>query len=94
MPPSQLAHAPPRHLVLAECVLWHTRKAGQTQSQPTHQWPTCRYNISNFDLPYLIDRAAALKLTKFPYWGRLKNKCASLLCLCLTYVSAAMLGRW
>ena len=50
-------------------------EAGQTQPHPTFCWPTCRYNISNFDLPYLIDRAAALKLTKFPYWGRLKNKC-------------------
>ena len=33
------------------------------------------YNISNFDLPYLIDRAVALKLNKFPYWGRMRNKC-------------------
>ena len=37
----------------------------------------CRYNISNFDLPYLINRAAALGLTKFPYWGRLRNKYAA-----------------
>ena len=33
------------------------------------------YNTSNFDLPYLINRAAALKLNKFPYWGRMRNKC-------------------
>jgi len=45
------------------------------QLSPHLSLPACRYNISNFDLPYLIDRAAALKLTKFPYWGRLKNKC-------------------
>ena len=31
------------------------------------------YNISQFDLPYLIDRAKALKVTKFPYFGRLKG---------------------
>jgi DNA polymerase delta subunit 1 len=35
------------------------------------------YNTSNFDLPYLINRAAALKLNKFPYWGRMRNKCAA-----------------
>ena len=40
----------------------------------------CRYNTSNFDLPYLINRAAALGLTKFPYWGRLKNKRVPLAC--------------
>ncbi|KAI0313537.1 DNA polymerase family B-domain-containing protein [Amylostereum chailletii] len=32
------------------------------------------YNISNFDLPYLLDRAEALKASKFPYLGRIKNK--------------------
>ena len=31
------------------------------------------YNISNFDFPYLLDRAAHLKVAKFPYWTRLKN---------------------
>ncbi|KAM0756294.1 hypothetical protein T439DRAFT_308756 [Meredithblackwellia eburnea MCA 4105] len=31
------------------------------------------YNISQFDLPYLIDRAKALKAATFPYFGRLKN---------------------
>jgi len=31
------------------------------------------YNIANFDLPYLIDRAKALKATQFPYLGRLKS---------------------
>lgn len=31
------------------------------------------YNIGNFDLPYLIDRAAALKLDTFPYFGRLRH---------------------
>ncbi|GMM35040.1 DNA-directed DNA polymerase delta [Saccharomycopsis crataegensis] len=30
------------------------------------------YNTCNFDLPYLIDRAKALKLDHFPYFGRLK----------------------
>lgn len=32
------------------------------------------YNISQFDLPYLIDRAKALKATQFPYLGRLKSE--------------------
>ncbi|KAG6868419.1 hypothetical protein C0993_003363 [Termitomyces sp. T159_Od127] len=31
------------------------------------------YNIAGFDFPYLIDRAKALKTSKFPYLGRLKN---------------------
>ena len=31
------------------------------------------YNIANFDMPYLLDRARNLKLRKFPYWSRLKN---------------------
>ncbi|CAL1714984.1 unnamed protein product [Somion occarium] len=31
------------------------------------------YNIANFDLPYLLDRARALKATHFPYLGRLEN---------------------
>jgi hypothetical protein len=32
------------------------------------------YNISNFDFPYLMDRAKALDVTKFPYLGRLKGR--------------------
>ena len=32
------------------------------------------YNISNFDFPYLMDRAKALKLEKFPYLGRMTGK--------------------
>jgi len=31
------------------------------------------YNISNFDLPYLLDRAKALKANQFPYLGRLNS---------------------
>jgi DNA polymerase delta subunit 1 len=31
------------------------------------------YNIANFDLPYLIDRAQACKLNQFPYLGRVAN---------------------
>ncbi|KAI0305911.1 DNA polymerase family B-domain-containing protein [Multifurca ochricompacta] len=31
------------------------------------------YNISNFDLPYLLDRAKALKANQFPFLGRLRN---------------------
>jgi DNA polymerase delta subunit 1 len=29
------------------------------------------YNISNFDFPYLMDRADALKVKGFPYLGRM-----------------------
>lgn len=35
------------------------------------------YNICNFDLPYLMDRAAALKLDTFPTWSRTRNKCVA-----------------
>ncbi|CAN8076161.1 unnamed protein product [Agarophyton chilense] len=31
------------------------------------------YNIVNFDLPYLLDRAKELKVDGFPYLGRLRN---------------------
>jgi DNA polymerase delta subunit 1 len=31
------------------------------------------YNIANFDLPYLLDRAKALRANQFPYLGRLKS---------------------
>ena len=31
------------------------------------------YNIANFDIPYLLDRAKALKAHQFPYLGRLKS---------------------
>lgn len=31
------------------------------------------YNIANFDLPYLLDRAKALSLPRFPYFGRMVN---------------------
>lgn len=34
------------------------------------------YNIANFDIPYLIDRAKYLKVNNFPYFGRIiKQKC-------------------
>ncbi|RUP00800.1 LOW QUALITY PROTEIN: ribonuclease H-like domain-containing protein, partial [Jimgerdemannia flammicorona] len=31
------------------------------------------YNISNFDFPYLLDRAANLGVRRFPYFGRIKR---------------------
>lgn len=31
------------------------------------------YNINNFDIPYLIERAKHLKLKNFDYLGRVKN---------------------
>ncbi|XP_072172406.1 DNA polymerase delta catalytic subunit-like [Diadema setosum] len=30
------------------------------------------YNIQNFDMPYLINRAAALRISRFPFLGRLR----------------------
>lgn len=36
------------------------------------------YNIINFDLPYLLDRARALKLNRFPYLGRIKNSVSTI----------------
>ena len=32
------------------------------------------YNIVNFDLPYLIERAETLNIKEFPFWGRLTRK--------------------
>jgi DNA polymerase delta subunit 1 len=32
------------------------------------------YNISNFDLPYLLDRARAIKVETFPYLGKLLSQ--------------------
>lgn len=33
------------------------------------------YNTSNFDLPYLVNRARSLRLdNKFNYWGRIRNR--------------------
>ena len=47
------------------------------------------YNIVNFDLPYLIDRARALSIPDFNYWGRIRNKCARAgLCLSLETCSS------
>jgi DNA polymerase elongation subunit (family B) len=34
------------------------------------------YNTSQFDIPYLMDRAKALKVTDFPYFSRLKGALA------------------
>jgi DNA polymerase delta subunit 1 len=31
------------------------------------------YNIVNFDLPYLLNRATALKIKGFPFLGRVKG---------------------
>lgn len=45
------------------------------------------YNTANFDVPYLIDRAAALGITDFPYLGKvLKSKS---ICKSTTFSSAA-----
>lgn len=31
------------------------------------------YNINNFDIPYLLNRANHLKVKEFEYLGRIKN---------------------
>lgn len=41
------------------------------------------YNINNFDLPYLIDRAETLKVVEFPYWGRIRKRCVPVDMLCV-----------
>jgi DNA polymerase delta subunit 1 len=33
------------------------------------------YNIANFDLPYLLDRAKALKVSDFAFLGRMRREC-------------------
>jgi DNA polymerase delta subunit 1 len=40
------------------------------QRAPPAAWQG--YNISNFDLPYLLNRAKTLKANQFPFLGRLK----------------------
>jgi DNA polymerase delta subunit 1 len=50
------------------------------------------YNIANFDLPYLIDRANALQAKgrpTFPFLGRLKGECRPL----KTFHGGSMLNR-
>jgi DNA polymerase delta subunit 1 len=44
------------------------------------------YNISNFDFPYLMDRAKHLKANKFPYLGRMKGThlCLLVIISCLS----------
>lgn len=32
------------------------------------------YNIVNFDFPYLLNRATALKVKRFPFLGRILNE--------------------
>ena len=32
------------------------------------------YNIQNFDIPYIVERAAHLKRVYFPFLGRIQNK--------------------
>uniref|UniRef100_A0A061RE64 DNA polymerase n=1 Tax=Tetraselmis sp. GSL018 TaxID=582737 RepID=A0A061RE64_9CHLO len=36
------------------------------------------YNICNFDLPYLLDRAQALGVPSFPFWGRVRGSRTSM----------------
>ena len=36
------------------------------------------YNIINFDLPYLLDRARELGVTNFPYLGRVRGNLAKM----------------
>ena len=46
------------------------------------------YNIVNFDFPYLIDRAQALGVADFPFWGRIAgSRRASVCSLCTPFPS-------
>lgn len=36
--------------------------------------PPPGYNIVNFDLPYLLNRADTLKIPQFWTWGRIRNR--------------------
>lgn len=40
--------------------------------------PLKGYNIVNFDLPYLLNRADTLKIPQFWTWGRIRNRWARL----------------
>jgi DNA polymerase delta subunit 1 len=36
------------------------------------------YNIVNFDIPYIIERAEALKINRYPTFSKLKNKLSTI----------------
>lgn len=36
------------------------------------------YNITNFDIPYLLNRATALKMGRFAMLGRIRNESATI----------------
>lgn len=46
------------------------------------------YNIVNFDLPYLLNRADTLKIPQFWTWGRIRNRCAAGRCAGVQCVSS------
>jgi DNA polymerase delta subunit 1 len=45
------------------------------------------YNIAGFDIPYLLDRARAVKADKFPFLGRLKGTAVH-------YIQTVLLTQW
>ena len=49
------------------------------------------YNINNFDLPYLLDRATALRMDDFPFFGRIKANRTK--CKATTFSSKAQGSR-
>ncbi|KAF8517965.1 delta DNA polymerase [Hysterangium stoloniferum] len=51
------------------------------------------YNISNFDFPYLLDRAKALKAHEFPYLGRIKGSLFSCTQVKDTHFSSKAFGQ-
>ena len=44
------------------------------------------YNISNFDFPYLLDRATALKAKNFPYLGRMSGAYLTIVARLLQFI--------
>ena len=42
------------------------------------------YNIINFDFPYIIDRAEALKIASYPRFSKLKNHISKMKATTLT----------
>jgi hypothetical protein len=50
---------------------------------PSNQNLPAGYNINNFDLPYLWERAKALKVDHEAHqWGRIRHRCVCV-CVCV-----------
>ena len=65
-----------RRAILATCLLshWPGVKRWRDLVVETDADVMIGYNICNFDLPYLIKRAETLKVSTFPFWGRIRKR--------------------